>query len=474
MPLEDHVSPKDWKHAWLYISRDDLDIEWRQCGDEGKEIERLSVGHDLRAAEFERVKALDLEVPANQREAQALLDQTAGLPIREGYPYVELSDLEGIRVAARTPAPTLPALNLTAAQLEDKLYGAWLGRACGCLLGKPVEGWHRARMWGYLKDTGRFPLSDYFSLNVPEAVRQEYGVSTDRAFIETVHYMPEDDDLNYTVANLALLKQHGRTFTPADVAHFWLENIPILRTCTAERVAYRNFCLQIPPPFSASHRNPYREWIGAQIRGDLFGYVSPGRPDLASEFAWRDACISHVKNGIYGEMWVAAVLAAAFVPARTGGTDDITTIINAGLAQIPVRSRFYEHIRSVMEWHAAGIGYDEAVERIHHLWDETRPYDWCHVISNAMIVAVGLLWGGLDYGRSICRAVQACFDTDCNGATVGSIVGAVLGAKNLPPKWTAPIHDTLETCLPDYRRVRISSLARETLSATQFCGTFWT
>ncbi|MGQ9631638.1 MAG: ADP-ribosylglycohydrolase family protein [bacterium] len=444
---------QDWRHIWLYISRSDLEIEKQQCEEEGKEIHLLD-------EEFERVGALDLEEPSNQPAAQALLDKTAALPTREDYPYVEPSDLEGIR-AEREPGPDLPALALTDRELEDKVYGAWLGRVCGCLLGKPVEGWRRPRMWGYLKDAGRWPLSDYFSLNVSDEVREKYEVRRSRAFIETVEYMPEDDDTNYTTTGLALMKRCGPDFSPANVADFWLGNIPILRTCTAERVAYRNLSLLIPPPLSASFRNPYREWIGAQIRADFFGYAAPGHPERAAEFAWRDACISHIKNGIYGEMWAAAMLAAAFV------TNDVLTILQAGLAQIPSRSRLHESIRLVLAWHAEGIGYDEAVERLHRRWDERRSHDWCHTISNAMIVAIGLLWGGLDYERSICRAVQACFDTDCNGATVGSIVGAVLGAGNLPRKWTEPIHDTLQTGVAGYHRVRISELAKETLGVIE-------
>ncbi|HTE20289.1 MAG TPA: ADP-ribosylglycohydrolase family protein, partial [Armatimonadota bacterium] len=306
------------RQIWLYVSKTDLQTERRQCREEGKDLGELE-------EEFARVEALHLEDWGNQPAAQELLDRTAALPIRPEFPFDEPSDLEGIRALRPASAPALPPLRLTDAELRDKAYGAWLGRVSGCLLGKPVEGWRRPRMWGYLKDTGRFPLSTYFSGEAPAEVREKYDIRGDRPFIERVQFMPEDDDTNYTTTGLAILKKHGPEFTPVDVANFWLNEIPILHTCTAERVAYRNLCLLIPPPASASFRNVYREWIGAQIRADFWGYAAPGDPELAAEFAWRDASVSHVKNGIYGEMWAAAMIAAAFV------TDDLPTLIEAGL-----------------------------------------------------------------------------------------------------------------------------------------------
>lgn len=436
---------------YLRLSADDLGVELRQLEQAGRDVGSLR-------AEFERLGALDLQDPANQPAAQVLLDGAAELPIRPDYPYTEPSGLEEIRAARAGPAE-LPPLRLPSGQLLDKVRGAWLGRACGCLLGKAVEGWHRPRIWGYLKDAGRWPLSDYFTLNVPPEVAAKYDVRPrpGHAFIDEVDCMPQDDDTNYTVIGLAVMVRHGRDFTPLDVARFWMSHLPILQTFSAERVAYRNFVADIPPPRSASFRNPFREWIGAQIRADFFGYAAPGRPELAAELAWRDACISHVANGIYGEMWVAAMLAAAFV------TDDVRAIIRAGLAQIPARSRLHETVREVLQWRADGVEYDQAVERIHQRWDETDKHDWCHVISNAAIVATGLLWSELDFGRAVCRAVQCCFDTDCNGATVGSVLGAVLGARALPDKWTEPIHDTMLTGVSGYHRTAVSGLARQTM-----------
>ena len=438
------------KHHWLYLSKVDLETERQQCSDEGKDLSSVE-------GEFDRLLESDLNEATNQHDAQTLLDRTIALPIKPDFPYEEPSDLDGIK-AARRQRPTLAEMSLTDDQLFDKLYGAWLGRCCGCLLGKPVEGWRRPRMLGYLNDTGRFPLSDYISIDIPQEVKDKHQMASDAAWAENITHMPEDDDTNYTTIGMVLMKQSGRAFTPEDMAVFWMQNVPLLHTCTAERVAYRNFCQLIDPPASAAFRNPYREWIGAQIRADFFGYAAPGNPELAAEYAWRDACISHVKNGIYGEMFAAAMIAAAFV------SDDVPTIIRAGLGQTPEKSRLVESVESVLSWHESGRSYDEAVAMLHLQWNENDPHHWCHTISNAMVVAIGLLWGELDYGKSITRAVEPCFDTDCNGATVGSIVGAVLGAKNLPDQWTLPLNDTLHTGVAGYNVMKISAMARETLA----------
>ncbi len=442
------------KHIWLYLNKSDIETERLQCEQEGLDLS--SVQED-----FERVLQLDLEDLANQPAVQALLDKTVQLPTKAGYAFVEPSDLEGIRAQRPANRPNLPALSLTPSELEDKVYGAWTGRVVGCLLGKPVEGWRRPRMYGYLKDLNRFPLEDYFRYNVASDIQEKYNLSKKTCFADLVSAMPEDDDTNYTTTGLAIFKRFGANFTPTDVANFWLSDIPITHTCTAERVAYRNFCLLIPPPASASFRNPYREWIGAQIRADFFGYAAPGNPELAAEFAWRDASISHIKNGIYGEMWAAAMIAAAFV------TDDIPTIIKAGLGQIPEKSRLTDAIESILEWHELEIDFDTTVYRIHELWNEERAHDWCHTISNAMIVATGLLWGEHDYAKTICRAVQPCFDTDCNGATVGSILGILHGRKALPEKWVGVINDTLHTGVTGYHTVKLADITRDSLDVIE-------
>ncbi len=438
------------KQKYLFIGGEDLKIEKQQLLDEGKNIESLE-------KEFARLAEGDPEDDLKlQLRALALLDKGVRLPVKPGYAYEEPAELEDIRKAR--PRDRQKAGGRQAAGLfPDKIHGAWLGRCCGCLLGKPVESWTTARIWGYLKELGVHDLNGYLTGDVPSEVRGKYGIDPAKAFIENVEYMPEDDDINYTVLGLALLKERGCSFSSFDVAGFWLSRIPLLGTYSAERVAYRNFAELIDPPVSAFFRNPYREWIGARIRADIYGYVNPGDPERAAEFAWRDARISHVRNGIYGAMWAAAMLASA-----AGGETDPQRVILRGLGEIPGRSRLAEAIRQVLDWHQENIAFTEAISRIHQRWDETNPHHWCHTLSNAQVVVMGLLWSENDFEKSICRAVQAGFDTDCNGATVGSLMGMMTGASRLPEKWTAPLHDTVATGVAGYQRVKISVLAGAT------------
>jgi ADP-ribosylglycohydrolase len=443
---------------WLKFS-EGIDLEWTESKAEGKCTE----GYEDKINE---IKKYD---DGAEKEAMAgkLLDELANLPILEDYGYIEPSDLAGIE-ATKPPMELAIKIDKTDwndDELYNKIYGAWLGRCAGCLLGQPVEGWHRARIEALLKGTNNYPINRYMSSIVPENIKRECDVSdypgvygnSRKGWINNIEHMPEDDDMNYTIMGLKIIEKYGVDFTPEDVAECWIENLPILHLCTAERVAYRNIVNLIIPPHSASYRNPYREWIGAQIRADFYGYIAPGNPEVSASMAWRDASISHTKNGIYGEMFIAAMLSAAAV------TDDIRNIIYTGLSVIPEKSRLYENIKAVIDWNRSGVNWNDAIERIHHTYDETNAFDWCHTIPNAMIVCISLLYGDLEFTTSIGIAVMAGFDTDCNGATVGSILGMVLGADTIPEQWIKPLNNKLKSGIDQFGLVELSDLAGRTV-----------
>lgn len=438
------------EQPWIHFGAD-LDIEWRQEKDEGRRVDDFQ---EICA----RIKALPCPAQ-NERLAENVWERMKHAAVEEGYPYEEPSDLPGIRSQRPPQIHRFEAGACSKEYLRNKLAGAWLGRIAGCLLGKPVEGFRRAALVRLLTATGNFPLWRYITADgFTPVLIEELKLNPESFWADNIHGAePADDDTNYTVFALKLLEVCGREFTSEDVMEGWLNWIPMLATCTAERAAYRNACAGLLPPQTASYRNPYREWIGAQIRGDIYGYINPGEPEKAAEFAFRDASISHVKNGVYGEMFVAAMLAAAAV------CDDVRTVVEAGLQEIPAKSRLYRNIGAVLVWHAQGVSCDETVERIHRQFDEADPHGWCHVIPNAMIVTAALLYGGKDFGKTVCLAVQAAFDTDCNGATAGSVVGMMAGETGIPVEWVAPYNSRLQTSIIGYNEVDVAELTERTL-----------
>ena len=110
---------------------------------------------------------------------------------------------------------------------------------------------------------------------------------------------------------VALLERCGTGFDALDVAKIWLDYMPPGRIFTAERVAVRNLLEAYLPPETATRRNPFREWIGARLRVDAYGWAAPGDPVAAARMAWEDARVSHTANGVYAAMFMAAAHAAS-------------------------------------------------------------------------------------------------------------------------------------------------------------------
>ena len=205
----------------------------------------------------------------------ALIDLSPGAE----FPYEEPSSLDAIQLLRPEGARRLEG-DLDEEALKDRILGGWLGRASGCSLGKPVEGWPRDRIDSYLESNQALPLVDYIPY-VEGAMSPGLKTST-RGNIE---FMARDDDMDYPILGLLVLEQKGPGFKPRHMADIWLGYMPFHLLYTAENVAYRNFVNRRWPPESAEWRNPFREWIGAQIRADIFGYVAPGWPERAAELA---------------------------------------------------------------------------------------------------------------------------------------------------------------------------------------------
>ena len=388
--------------------------------------------------------------PEQRALAEQLLDEldALGTPPDPRHPET----LEQIEAGwAVTPA-TAPG-----ADLPERLLGAWSGRAAGCLLGKPVEKLPRAGIHAIASATGNWPVTRYFTavgLDAETAAAWPWNRrSATTSLVENIAGMPEDDDLNYPMLNLGLLEQHGAAFDTEHVAVGWLADLPAARTFTAERAAYRNLLLAVPLADVARRHNPYREWIGALIRGDVFGWVCPGDPYAAARLAWRDARLSHTRNGAYGELWVAALAASSLVAA------DVDEVLATAARVLPPESELAEAVAFGTALGRRERGLDARLDALHERYGHLH---WVHTLNNAALIACALSSSDGDFTAGIGLAVMAGWDTDSSAATVGAVLGALLGPGGLPPAWVDPLDNRIDTSLPG-GPVRIDELAARTL-----------
>ena len=154
---------------------------------------------------------------------------------------------------------------------------------------------------------------------------------------------------------------------------------------TAEGVALDNLRNGVPALQAGALNNPCQNYIGADIRSDPWGYAAPGWPEKAAELAWRDAMISHRRNGIFSAMYWSAAIAAAFA------VDDAMEALQIGLEEIPADCIAAREIRWALEKAPSISGYKDAAalceERYPGLWKSHSIQNNAHDESGAWLSA---------------------------------------------------------------------------------------
>ncbi|MCW2634153.1 MAG: ADP-ribosylation/Crystallin [Blastococcus sp.] len=399
-------------------------------------------------------RAAQAAADADLAELARIRAELTRLERSPGWPYDEPEDDATLLAGL----DGLPRLEVPRNRLPDRICGAWLGRCVGNTLGKPVEGLSRAEMEAYLRAAEQWPQTGYLPLlePLPEGVTALHP-SAPLASAGRFSDVPRDDDIDWTILGLHVLERYGRGVTTEQIAGEWLDRVPFTQTYTAERAAYRNLVHGLRPPQTAVHDNPYREWIGALIRGDVFGYVSPGDLGEAARLALVDARLSHTANGTYGEMWAAALTAAALCVDTTGEA------LRRATGVVPPGSRLAEALRGVLALRESGAGAGRALDWVD---EKLGHYPWVHTVNNAALIAVGLLWGDTFMG-AVGLTLSGGRDTDSNGATVGSVFGAVHGTAGVPAELVGSTHVHVRSAVRDFDRVRIDELAMRTLRLAQ-------
>ncbi len=320
-------------------------------------------------------------------------------------------------------------MRLNRDEYRSKVLGCWLGKNIGGTLGAPFE-WHRQinDVSFYTQDLGGEPLPN--------------------------------DDLDIQLLWLVALEEKGIDLNAHILSEYWC--LYVTPHWCEYGTGKINMRAGLQPPLSGSLHNDYKDSCGAFIRSEIWACVCPGRPDLAARYAYEDAILDHGNGeGTYAEVFVAALEAAAFV------VSDLRQLIDIGLSYIPADCGVAGAVKTAITSFEADMTWLEARDEVlrHHrggtFWNLaylTSPADHdkglaegklgYDVPSNIGMVVIGLLYGAGDFDRTMCATVNCGEDTDCTGATVGSIFGIIGGAAAIPERWIEPIGRGIKTaCL---------------------------
>jgi ADP-ribosylglycohydrolase len=381
-------------------------------------------------------------------------ERLSNLPLRADWPYVEPDDLDAINEECDPDRPRGRILDLSEDDLTSRIEAAFLGRICGCMLGKPFEiNTSFDEIRSALEPLGEWPLVDYPSREAVFALKSQQPQWPDLVRGDITHVAP-DDDINYTVLAMLVLEENGADFTHNDLRRVWMYNLPILATFGPERtILLKSGVGSLADGDPEVERwvttlNPGDELCGALIRADAYGYACMGNPSRAAELAFRDASFTHRRTGIYGAMFISAAIAAA--PA----VSDPIEIFELALRYVPQTSRFAEQVRQSIEEVRQASDWIDGYQRINSRFGE---FGFCRIVQE-----VGTLINTLRFAESvgdgICKQVSQGLDTDSFGATAGSILGAYFGPGHLEDRWTRPFNNDIHLALALFRESSLSRL----------------
>ncbi|HNR96814.1 MAG TPA: ADP-ribosylglycohydrolase family protein [Anaerolineae bacterium] len=356
-------------------------------------------------------------------QAEAVL-AAARLPLtrRPDWPYDEPDD--PAQFLGQLPRLPLPRYNPV--DYERDVLNSWLGLTAGAALGLPLENKSR------------------------ETIAREYG--TLRGYV-TLPPATRNDDSTFQVISLHALEKYGPGLTSVQLAQEWLALMPL--GLTAEGVALANLRQGLLPPQSALVDNPFGEWVGAAMRAEIWGLLCPGRPLAACRFAALDAVISHRGNGIYGALFVAALVSLAFVQR------DLSDLVRAALAFVPPRSRLAALLKRSFTWRAQCATWEAALEAYQREYAAyaVAPYSHAHVFPCLATALIALFYGRGDLGQSLLIAASSGGDTDFAPALVGAVLGLWAGERGLPPQWRDPLGDGFDTMAVGLERLPYDEFA---------------
>lgn len=312
-------------------------------------------------------------------------------------------------------------IHFTEYQLLNKIKGGWAGQTIGVVYGAPVE----------FKYQGSI-IPDY--QNIPwNAHYVKYWWDKKPGLFDDIY-----TDLKF----VEIFEKYGLEVSTDTIAMHWA--LTPYHLAHANQASRYNILNGIMPPASGHWKNnPHADDLDFQIESDFIGLMAPVVVNKATEIADRVGHIMNSGDGWYGGVYVSALYSLAFA------YDSPEHIVSQAIKTIPEGTQFRACIDDVIRWHKQyPDDWKAAWFELQKKWDRDVGCPKGCFLSfnidaklNSAYVTLGLLYGKGNFTRSVDIATRCGQDADCNAATVGGVLGVMLGYDNIPSFWLDPLKE---------------------------------
>jgi len=310
-------------------------------------------------------------------------------------------------VLASSAARGAEVQRLSKGELLDRIRGGWAGQMIGNAGGLPYE-------FKYTDSPG--PLPDF----VPHLPRARTDDDTD---IEWTHFHAMDRLGTLDVPYPELAREWVRSINRG----IWVSN-DLARKFIGQGV--------VPPWTSHAALNPHAKYnLSGQFCAEAFGFLAPGLPDAAARIGSHYVRISIRGEPMQACAFTTSMIALAFLER------DVERLVVRSLAAVDPASQHAEMVRAVLAWHRENPEDWTATRAcIQAKYRDQRGWNMNATVTNGAFVVAALLYGRGDFLQTLRIAFAIGYDTDCNGATCGAVLGVLHGAKALEahPGWVLP------------------------------------
>ena len=321
-------------------------------------------------------------------------------------------------------------VEIPAETLEDKIRGGLLAQLLGNLNGLAHEN-------KYYEEPGAV---EQYTPGLPEGARTD-----DDTDIEWVYIVAMQSGIPARRAGMTETAMLG----PEQITLLWKKHINDHIWCSNLYVR-QLMDIGIDPPLTGSLAlNP---WAGFNISGqfvcEMFGLIAPAMPQTAGRIGLNYTHVSIDGEPAQTTQLFTAMIATAFT------TDNIDSILDAGLASVDPNSSIVPIIRDVRRWRGEYPGDWRTTRRLirdkYTLYESrTRNQNGFELCTAATVAA--LLYGEGHLVNTLIHAFNFGWDADNNAATAATIVGVIKGHRWMQQQgWTIKdrYHNTTRPSMP--------------------------